>query len=378
MNARTLCMIHEGIGNQSAIAKVAMWGVRQALKAGWKVSVVANLLDEELRDEVEWLRLYVPPRVFLLKWLTARRFICAALGKRKFDVVHAHQPQVASLSDVFTCHFLTRAAHERNCLESRNGLIPFLNRAQQRGVLCAEDYFYRGWNMRTRMLFCSGLLQKEFNRLYPNPARQEALENACPAIAFPSEAERRAAKRKLLGGNWSGPTVGFLGGLHERKGYRPLLQAMEGERDIFLLVGGEFTDGFKAPKLPGHFKTFGWVRDSAEFFAACDVFIVPSAFDPCPLAVFEAAAHGVPVIATAGVGNLPALLRFGAGAEWEPGAPLAPLVRSVAANREAYQAGARRMSSELSEERQAKRLLEIYDEVLREKRSLAPSPLSAR
>ena len=38
----TLCMIHEAIGNQNAIAKVAMAGVKIALEAGWKVTVVAK------------------------------------------------------------------------------------------------------------------------------------------------------------------------------------------------------------------------------------------------------------------------------------------------------------------------------------------------
>lgn len=360
-------MIHEGVGDQSAIAKVAMWGVRQALRAGWRVSVVANVLDEKLRGDVEWLRLFVPTRVFLLKWLTARRFITAALGGRNFDVIHSHQPQVASISDVFTCHFLTRVAHERQCLESRRGVRPAIIRLQQEGVLHAEDYYYRRWNMRTRMLFCSQLLRDQFQRHYRMPAREEVLENACPPVRFPSTEERLAARRSLLGREWPGPVIGYLGGLHERKGYRSLLRALEGNHDIFLLMGGEFTGGFDAPELRGHFKSLGWVRDQFTFFAACDVFIVPSTFDPCPLAVFEAAACGVPVIATSGVGNLPALLRNGAGAEWEPGRPLATLVRTMAVQRPFFQAGARRMTAEISEDRQAARLLQVYDEVLTEK-----------
>jgi len=366
MSAPTLCIIHEGVGNQSAIAKVAFWGARHALRAGWKVSVVANVLDRSLQGDVEWLRLFVPPRIFLLKWLTARHFIQAALGGRAFDVVHAHQPQASSLSDVFTCHFLTRAAHERNCLESRSGWRPALVRAQQRAVLHAEDYFYRRWNQRTRMLFCSELLREEFQRLYPMPERCEVMENACPPMCVPSEPERQAARRRLLGRDWDGgPVLGYLGGLHERKGYRQLLRALEGQRDILLAMGGEFTRGFHAPGLEGHHQTLGWVSDLPTFFAACDVFIVPSAFDPCPLAVFEAAAHGVPVIATSGVGNLPTLLRYTAGAVWEMDTPLAPIVRALAQQRDLFRTGARRMAAELSEESQATRLLHIYDECRR-------------
>ena len=360
-------MIHEGIGNQSAIARVAMWGVQRALNAGWKVSVVANVLEKSLQADVEWLRLSVPRRGFLLKWITARHFIRSALGRRLFDVVHAHQPQAAALSDVFTCHFLTRVAHERHCLESRRGFYPALVRAQQRGVMHAEDYFYRRWNPHTRMVFCSYLLQEEFKRLYPAPERFEVLENACPPMNIPKEEARHKARAQLLRREWKGPVLGYLGGLHERKGYPALLKAMQNEPDIFLLMGGEFTQGFEAPELNGRFKALGWLSDPSEFFAACDVFIVPSVFDPCPLAVLDAAAHGLPVIATAGVGNLPTLLKYGAGAAWEPGTPLGPLVRSLVAQRERCQNGARQMSELLAEERQSARLLRIYEETRQEK-----------
>ena len=238
MNPPTLCMIHEGVGNQSAIAKVAMDGVRHALRAGWQVSVVAKILEPSLRAEVEWLPLFVPPRGFLLKWLTAEHFIRAALGTRAFDVIHAHQPQAAALSDVFTCHYLTRSVHERNGLPPWRGGRSALARLQQLGALPAEDHYYRRWNPRTRMLFCSQLLREEFLRFYPPPERQEVMDNACPAPDIPSEAERRAARAKIVGRDWAGPVLGYLGGIDERKGYRQLVRALEPESDIFLLLGG--------------------------------------------------------------------------------------------------------------------------------------------
>lgn len=365
---RTLCMIHEGVGTESAIAKVAMDGVLCALQAGWRVSVVAKVLDASLRADVEWLPLFVPSRIYLLKWLTAEHYIRAALGNRDFDVIHAHQPQAAALSDVFTCHYLTRAVYERNGLPSWRGARSALGRLQQIAALPAEDRYYRRWNPRTRLLFCSQMLRKEFLRFYP-PARQcEILDNACPEPVIPSDATQRAARAKIVGRDWRGPVIGYLGGLDERKGYRQLLQALEPECDIFLLLGGPSTAEFHSPRHPGRCRGLGWVTDHAEFFAACDVLIVPSVFDPCPLAVLDAVAHGVPVIATSGVGNLPTLLKFGAGAAWEPGTPLGPVVRDLTARRCAFQAGARRMANSLSKARQAARLLEIYETTRCEKR----------
>lgn len=359
----TLCMVHNTIGTQSSIAKIALWGVQQALNAGWRVTVVANDVDRSLQADVEWLRLYVPPKAFLVQWLAARKTIQAALNGRTFDVLHVHQAQVAALADVMQCHFLTRVAHERHCLESHEGLKPALLRVQQQGVLRAEDYYYRRWNPSTRMLFCSGLIQQEFTRLYGSPTQSEILVNFCPPSNFPSEETRKQARAKFVQREHNGPVVGYLGGVDERKGYRLLIQGLEDCTDTFLLFGGPHSAEFVAPSLQGRFRSVGMVSKISEFFAACDVLVVPSYFDPCPVVVFEAVAHGLPVIASSGVGNLPNLLEFGAGMTWEQAEPIGPLLYEAMVSQATFQQGGLKMIAQFSEQRQGQRLLDIYDAV---------------
>jgi hypothetical protein len=65
--APTICIIFEAIGPYSGIGRAAMLGVRIALDAGWEVTVIAKRLDEQLQKEVEWLKLYVPPRLFFVQ-----------------------------------------------------------------------------------------------------------------------------------------------------------------------------------------------------------------------------------------------------------------------------------------------------------------------
>lgn len=379
MSKPTLCMIHEAIGTQSAIAKITAASVRIALDAGYKVTVVAKLLDEEFHDRVEWLKLYVPPRLFFVQWTTAELFIRNALGPRRFDIVHAHQPQVAHLSDVFHCHFLTRPAYEKKCLEERKTLRARIVRLQQQGVLYAEDHYYSHWNRHTKMLFCSDLLQSEFSRLYGAPADQRVLTNPFPQIKFADEQERLSARQELVG-DYSGPILGYLGGVQERKGYQRIIDSLatpsnvEPSRRPFLLFGGPYSDGFAAPQLSGRFRALGLVSDVNRFYAACDAFIVPSQFEPLGLVAFEAAARGVPVICTREVAALSHVLRFGAGEHWDPGQPLDTLVNDVAARRRQYNDGAERMYLELGLMRYAEKLLGVYEEVLthqRLKRSVA-------
>jgi glycosyltransferase involved in cell wall biosynthesis len=369
-------MLFEAIDQSSAIAKVAMAGVNVALDAGFKVTVVAHQLHESLKQRVEWLYLQRPSRGFALQWLTARRHFKKALGNRKFDVVHAHQPQVADLSDVFQCHFLTRVAYERNCLEERRSLRARLVRAQQQVVLYAEDYFYRNWNPNTLMLFDSDLTRQEFGRLYGIPPKQNVLLYPAPPPSVPTAEERAAARRRLLGENFEGPVVGFLGGIQERKGYRRLIEGLKGERDVMLLLGGSYTEGYQIPELAGHYRCIGSVKETDSFYAACDVLAVPSLFEPFGLVVLEAAARGLPVIATAEVGALPHLLEYDAGVFWRPSTPLAPLVRELTARRSHYLQTTRAFVDALSPGKFSQRLLEVYESVIRG-RAGAPATESA-
>lgn len=367
----TICVVHETFGRQSAIAKVAAWNARVALAAGFRVSIVASELDEEWTErvaqgEVEHRVLKVPPRAFAVKWLAARKMIGEALSGGSWDIVHVHQPQAIGLADVFQCHFLTRKARETGGFARGRSLYAVRSRAQQEIVLQAEDRYFRRPNAHTRFLFCSALLQKEFVRLYGLPPRAQVLVNFAPPYQNLSDEERHEARLKLVGKTDS-PVVGYLGGRDERKGYRKVLRAARESGGLNFLIGGPQSEEIVAPEL-GNLKTLGMVRDLREFYAACDVVVVPSSFDPCPLVSFEAAAYGVPVLATSGVGNLSDLLRHGAGGEWDGRSPLEPKVRELLARRTELRQGAKKLCEDLSETRQGERLLEVYEAIVREKR----------
>jgi glycosyltransferase involved in cell wall biosynthesis len=375
MKRPTLCMIHEGIGDYDAIAKVAMTGVEIALAAGWNVTCVAKRLDERLFDGVTWVKLHVPHRVFLYKWLTARRFIKRAMLGRPFDVIHAHQPQVANLSDIFQCHFLTKMSFERNCRDHRPGLRGVVMRSQERGVLWAENYFYRRWNATTRMLYDSALTRSDFHRLYGPCPDEDVMVYAAPQPRMITAEERKAARIALLGGETDRIVVGYLGGLHERKGYRRLVKAVAADPRLFLLMGGQYSQDFSSDELGGRYKALGLVSDIAKFYAACDVFAVPSHYEPLGLVALEAASRGLPVIATPEVGALPHLLEHGAGLEWNPNSPMGPVAMEMVARREEFKLGSAKLVENLSRARYADRLIWEYQRVLerRSNRAWVPS-----
>ncbi len=367
-------MIHEAIGNHSAIAKAAMRGVYAALDAGYDVTVIAKHLDEDLHDRVHWLHLLVPRRLFLVQWTTAGYFIRKALGGRKFDIIHTHQPQVASLADIFQIHYLTRMAFLRNSLETGKGLKPTLMRLQERGVLVAEDYHFRHWNPETFITFNSNMTRDDFARLYGKPPKQGVLLCSAPPFDPISEEERREARAKILGFEPKGPVLGFLGGGNARKGYRRIAQGLQGENDVFFLMGGSLCDGMQIPELDGRFKAVGLVSNLREFYAACDVVIMASLYEPFGRVILEAASRGLPVIVTPEIGALSHLDQYGVGVAWDPGTPLAPIVaRAMAQKSETLQAS-QRLSEDLSEEGYAINVVNMYADVMRSKGLTPPSP----
>jgi glycosyltransferase involved in cell wall biosynthesis len=145
---------------------------------------------------------------------------------------------------------------------------------------------------------------------------------ARPTVIYTSDADRKTDGRRFLSTavvplgidierfanarparTWGGPTVGNVARLVEQKGHRTLIEAAKIVRERkpdtqFVIVGdGELRDELEA--LAGALVTFTGARDDVpELLASFDVFAFPSRFEGLCLAVIEAQAAGVPVVAT--------------------------------------------------------------------------------
>ncbi len=362
-------MIFEATGPFNAIGRIAMAEVEAALAAGWRVSVVATRLAETLQGRVEWLKLYNPPRGFALKWLTARYFIKKAMGDpSRFDLIYGHQPQIADLCDLFECHYLTRAVWELGCRDARPGLRGWVARLQEAIVLRAEDRCYGSWNPKTQLL-SSSLTLKTFGKLYGLPPRHEIQIYPAPAWDPPSEAERASARQDLVG-DWQGPVLGFLGGMNERKGYRTALDVAEQCKDAFLLFGGSHSEQVKpSALLVKRFRGVGLVEDVRRFYAAIDVLLVPSVFEPFGLVCFEAASRGVAVIASESVGALDTLSPFGIAWRIDTGTQnFDCILADIHADRDRVRAGCKACVETYSAAHFEDRVVERYRRTLEQKK----------
>lgn len=149
----------------------------------------------------------------------------------------------------------------------------------------------------------------ELARVLEPPLAQKLVEvpNGIPLPTTPTPDERMAARHRL--GLDAETTVAlYLGELEQRK--RPLdaVAAVEATANqgvpVVLLVAGE---GPMADELDAHegnvVRVLGFQPDPTYLFAAADIFLMPSEREGLALALIEAMAHGLAIVASTGPGN---------------------------------------------------------------------------
>jgi glycosyltransferase involved in cell wall biosynthesis len=126
-----------------------------------------------------------------------------------------------------------------------------------------------------------------------------------------SAADRRAARHKY-GLAECDFAVGHLGAFSREKGQDVAIEAAtilsERMPHLRMILAGE-----GSPSAPQNVPVLfpGFVADRDEFFAALDLFIMPSRSEGWGLAAAEALAHGIPVVASR-TGGLPEIVQHGA------------------------------------------------------------------
>ena len=155
-----------------------------------------------------------------------------------------------------------------------------------------------------RVIANSEMVKKEIVDLYRYPATEIAIvRNGVPLDRFRFDPELREKSRNDLKLKLDEIALLFAGSGWERKGLRFAIEAMELCRDhkLRLLVAGRGNERDYKPKRffteePVRF--LGEVADLRPIYAAADIFILPSIYDPSSNACLEALACGLPVITT--------------------------------------------------------------------------------
>jgi glycosyltransferase involved in cell wall biosynthesis len=235
------------------------------------------------------------------------RYVRALAGSRP-DLVHLHMSSAGSFFRKAALFWIARAFRVPVLVHIHSGRfdrfhdrLPAPLRRMVRGVLTQAAVVVtlgEGWAAR-------------ISRIAPG-ARVEILPNA---VVMPEPAPPRA----------EGPlNVVFLGAICEAKGAFCLLEAwakLAAERDggvpaRLTLAGDRGVDEARRTiadlGIEGTAQVRNWLSapEVAALLASADVFVLPSRSEGQPMAVLEAMAHGVCVVAS-GVGGIPELVEDG-------------------------------------------------------------------
>ncbi len=144
--------------------------------------------------------------------------------------------------------------------------------------------------------------------------------NGIDTARFAEPGRAPAELRRELGIGPGSKVIGSVGRLDEQKGHRYLIDAfgkMAGERaDVELVIAGDGPQRHKLERLAGRtgcsarIHLIGRRPDVPDLLHAFDVFALASVYEGLPLALIEAMAAGVPVVASA-VDSVPEVLVAG-------------------------------------------------------------------
>ena len=255
-----------------------------------------------------------PKFLSYISFLVSSTIILAVLSlfrKRDFDIIHGYV--CAFSTDVITFHFCEK---EGLRLEKAN-IIEVPHRSVLQKLKALDHKIYRrlaafveglvfGHNSHKARIVVSQSMKREFIRHYGDVAKSIiVIPNGVDLKMF-NPANRplyRDRIRQKHGISRSEPVLMFAGGDWERKGVPYIIRALSLllEPDAKLLIVGSGDEKFygQLAELKQVRERIIFISPSSvlwEYYAASDVFVFPTIYEPFGLVIVEAMASGLPVI----------------------------------------------------------------------------------
>jgi glycogen(starch) synthase len=374
---------------------------RSLVAQGHEVHVVTRgHPDDETPDEwldgVHVVRVTEAPPVIpfhdLVPWvLSFNNRVQAAAGRllreQRFDVVHAHDWLVAyaaaglretwEVPIVATVHATEYGRHQGWLPGPMNKLIH-----QVEWWLTFES---------RRVITCSTYMRQQVEDIFALPhAKVDVIPNGVALEDFAVDPDEAAAFRREL----TGPRtrlVLFAGRLEYEKGVQTLLDALQrvrreiGPTRLLVAGTGTYSEALRRRVrelgLQRHVRFTGYLEDHALrlHYAAADVAVAPSIYEPFGLVAVEAMACGTPVV-VGDTGGLREIVEDGSGLAFTPqdedalADRLVEVLRDDALATELVARGLERVRRRYDWGAVARRTVEVYRRAVTEEAELTGTP----
>jgi UDP-glucose:(heptosyl)LPS alpha-1,3-glucosyltransferase len=338
-------------------------------RLGHHLTVIARTCDLPPGVQVEHHRVIGPRRPFVLAhtWFVLAGSLVAR--RRRRGLLQVNGAVVLNRADVAAVHY----CHQVGPANPSRATPVFEAHVKLAGALkrWSEGPTYRRNDPAVFVGVSEGVAE-EMREHYPEFAdRVVPIHNGVDVAAFApgAHAEQARAERIRLGLAQGALTATFVGSEWGRKGLEPVIRSLPAAADWTLLVVGDGDRehyGALAEELGvGPRVRFLGVRsDVAVIYELADAFVLPSSYETFSIVTFEAAASGVPVLATP-VSGVRELVRDGENGyliDRDPGL-IAERLNALAAApelRARLGAAARESALGYSSERMVQRYHELY------------------
>ncbi len=286
-------------GMERQLAELAL-GLR---RAGHEVQVIARTCELPADADVVFHRVRGPSRPFLVAYPWFALVGSLLVWRWRRGVVHATGAIVLNRVDavaVHCCHQVHRASPNRPL-----PLLRWYVRAVGLLARVCERLCFRANRAATFVCVSDGVA-RELREHFPELSdRVVAIHNGVDTGAFAPGARVREAHalRQRLGVAPGRLVLAFVGGDWGHKGLRTVIEALARAPEWDLVVAGR---GHVAPYqrladslgVGGAVHWLGVVRDMPVVYELADAFVLASGYETFSLVTFEAAASGLPILAT--------------------------------------------------------------------------------
>ena len=313
-----IAVIAPGVHHQAGPANVTA-ALVERLCEDHQVSVFAHTIEGIDLSKIKHYKVPAVTRPKFLAYITflvSSTIILTALSffrKRSFDIIHSTGCCCTFSTDVITSHFCEK---EGLRLEKSN-IIEMPHKSMLQKLKVVDHRIYRklaafveglifGHNSPKARIVVSESMKREFIRHYGDAAKSIiVIPNGVDLKRF-NPANRpvyRDRIRQKHGIYRSDPVLIFAGGDWERKGVPYIIEALRLllSPNVKLFISGSGDEKFysQLAELKQVRERIIFVSGSSnlwEYYAASDVFVFPTIYEPFGLVIVEAMASGLPVI----------------------------------------------------------------------------------
>jgi glycosyltransferase involved in cell wall biosynthesis len=308
--------------------------LRTLREAGFRVTLVSSpgelLARTAAQEGVEWFALPMRRRIAPLADLLSLIRLCWLLRRLKPEMTEFSTPKAGLLGSIaaMLCGVPARVYFLRGLkLETSTGFKRrILLAAERLAAVCSHSVLCNSESLRNQALALGLAPETKLHLLGSGSSNGVDVERFQPG---PSNLRER------LGLPPKAQVVGFVGRLTRDKGLPELVAAFDtilaAKPDAHLLLVGWFDAAEDAlgqelrSRIQAHprIHSTGFVADTAPYYRAMDVMVLPTWREGFPNVVLEAAATGIPVITTLSTGSRDAVVPEVTGLLIPPGYPVA-------------------------------------------------------